>query len=171
MLVIKNWQPFVFAPELHRFISFHSPYSLLTSPSHLLCHRADPRRIVLDIKVLIRKLIAPENRRTPRSIPIQEIPALDHEVVHHAVELGALVAEWFVTAAFGLTGAEFAEVIGGLGDDFGVELDFNPAERLAWEELEGWWEGGRGKRTAERDVEEAYGVVGAQGHYGCEVRR
>lgn len=93
---------------------------------------------MLDIKVLIRKLIAPENRRTPRSIPIQEIPALDHKVVHHAVELGALVTEWFVTAAFGLAGAEFAEVFGGLGDDFGVELDFNPAERLAWEELEGW---------------------------------
>jgi hypothetical protein len=47
------------------------------------------------------------------------------------MELGALVALRTSATAFGLSGTELAEILGGLRDEFAEELHFDAAEGLA----------------------------------------
>ena len=101
----------------------------------------------LQPSLLVRKLPRPIDRRTPRPVAVDEIPALDHEIADHAVEAAVLVALRPAQVVLRLAGAELAEVLGGAGHLVGVEQHFDAAEGLA----------------AQGDVEEDGGVFG--GHF------
>ena len=53
-------------------------------------HGEEPRPGVPADEILIREL-APVDAHAPRAVALEEVPALDHEVLDHAVELRALV--------------------------------------------------------------------------------
>ena len=105
---------------------------------------------------LIPKLPRPIDARAPRPVTVDEVAALDHEVLDDAVELGALVALRAAHGVLGLTGAELAEVLGGARHGVGVQLHFDAAEGFA----------------AESDVEEDDGVLcGGGGRHSCGCDR
>ena len=111
----------------------------------------------LQPSLLVRKLPRPINRRAARPVPIDEIPALDHEIADHAVEAAVLVALRPAQVVFRLARAELAEVLGGAGHFVGVEQHFDAAQGLA----------------AEGDVEEDGGVFcrcggGCWGGHCCD---
>lgn len=54
-------------------------------------HRQQPRLIMHQLKILIRKRLRAIDTRAARPIPIQEITPLDHKLLDHAVEFRALV--------------------------------------------------------------------------------
>jgi hypothetical protein len=88
---------------------------------------------------------------------------------YDAVELAAFVALRAPEVVLGLTGAELAEILGGLGDDISKELELDPSEGLSYAALVDGDGGGRyhvitrtgsrkhrGKklRTSQGDIEE-----------------
>jgi hypothetical protein len=54
---------------------------------------------------------------------------------YDAVELAALVALRAPEVVLRLTGAELAEVLGGLGDDISEELELDPSEGFSYTAL------------------------------------
>ena len=70
---------------------------------------------MLQGEVLVRELVAVDGLATS-SVVVGEVTTLAHEVGDDPVEGGALEAETL------LSGAEGAEVLGGLGDDVGTKL-------------------------------------------------
>jgi hypothetical protein len=62
--------------------------------------------------------------RSQRTIAIGEVSTLDHKVLDHAVEGGALITEAL------LAGAESSEVLGGLGHRLAVETNDDLAHGL-----------------------------------------
>ena len=84
-------------------------------------------------EILVGKLARAVDGGGATAVAVDEVAALDHEVLDDAVELAALVAEG--AAAGGgavLARAELAEVLGGAGDGVGAEEHLDAAERLAW---------------------------------------
>ena len=53
-------------------------------------HGQQPTPLVLQLEVLVRKLLTVDGL-APRAVALGEVTALDHEVLDHAVELGALL--------------------------------------------------------------------------------
>lgn len=86
-------------------------------------HRQDTRSSVLQLEVLIRELPA-VNGLPSGSVVVREIATLTHKLRDDAVECGSLVTEAV------LTGAQRSEVLGSSWNNFGVELEGYPAERL-----------------------------------------
>lgn len=160
---MKNWQPLVLGPEFcnaHPSLAIHPTHH--PSPrqpndkkgkekekSETYRHTQHPSLIMpqLQPRLLIRKLPRPIHRRAARSIAINEIPSLHHEIADNAVEAAVLVALRPAQVVFRLARAELAEVLGGAGHLVGVEQHFDAAEGLA----------------AQGDVEEDGGVFG--GHF------
>jgi hypothetical protein len=71
------------------------------------------------LEVLVLKLL-PVYALAASSIALSKVAALDHEGLDDPVEDGALVVQRFARGADAfLAGAEGAEVLGGLGDDWG----------------------------------------------------
>ena len=118
-------------------------------------HRKQPSSIMPHLKRLVRKRLRPVDGRAPRPIPVDEVPALHHEVLDHAVELAALVPLRPAEVVLRLARAELAEVLGGAGGGRGEELHFDAAEGFA----------GQG------EVEEDYGVGLGVGHCGYRCFR
>lgn len=82
---------------------------------------------MLDLEILILKLGAVD-ALTTRPIAGCEVAALDHELLDHAVEKGALVVQWLAGFALALfTGTEGAKVLCRLGDDIVVQLEGDAA--------------------------------------------
>jgi hypothetical protein len=65
------------------------------------------------------------NRLAARSVPLGEVPALEHETRDDAIEHGALISKPM------LTRRELAEVPRCLGYYIVVELEYDSSERLA----------------------------------------
>lgn len=84
-------------------------------------HRQNSGASVGQSKVLVLKLLAVD-RLASRAVVIGEVTSLAHEVGDHTVEGGALVPEPF------LSGAERTEVLGGLGNNIGSQLDNDSAQ-------------------------------------------
>jgi len=80
--------------------------------------------LVLQLEVFISKLVA-INRLSSGAVVVGEIASLAHELGDDAMEAGALESEAL------LTGAESAEILGGLGNDVGPQRHNNAAQRLA----------------------------------------
>lgn len=156
---MKNWQPLVFGPEfckksIKSISQRINPTNPLPSPSlprkdFTYRHTQHPPLIMPHLQpgLLVRKLPRPIHRRAARSIAINEIPSLHHEIADNAVEAAVLVALRPAQVVFRLARAELAEVLGGAGHLVGVEQHFDAAEGLA----------------AQGDVEEDGGVFG--GHF------
>jgi len=79
-------------------------------------HREQTRSIVLQFKVLIRKLVTVDGLASG-SIATGEVATLEHEVGNDSVERGALVSESI------LAGAELFEIFRGLRDNLVVEVE------------------------------------------------
>jgi hypothetical protein len=98
--------------------------------------------------LLVLELPRTIDRSTPRSVSINEIAALDHEVFDDTVEFAAFVALRTAQVVFRLASAELAEIFGSARHAVGVELHFDASEGFA----------------AKGDVEEDDGVFGGGGH-------
>lgn len=92
-------------------------------------HTQHPRPIMppLQPTPLILKTPRPVHTRTARSIAINEVSSLDHEILDDAVEARTLVALRSVEVVAGFARAELAEVLGGARDGVGVEEHLNAA--------------------------------------------
>ena len=78
---------------------------------------------MLLLEVLIWELFSID-RLSSGSVSTSEISSLDHEVRDDAVELGSLEVEWLSRLSDSLlSGAQGTEVLSGLWDDVGVELN------------------------------------------------
>ena len=84
-------------------------------------------------KILIRKTLRAIDRRRPRAVAVQEVSALNHEVLDDAMEFAAFVALWAAEMSFRFSCAELAEVLCCAGDDVCEELHFDAAEGLTAE--------------------------------------
>lgn len=82
-------------------------------------------------EILIRKSLGPIDRRAPRAIPIQEIPALNHEIFNHAVEATVLVALRPPETVLRFACAVSPEVLRGAWHDVREEFHLYPTEGFA----------------------------------------
>ena len=73
---MKNCEPFVFGPE---FCAFHQPAPILPSEtSH--SHAEQAGRIMLQLKILVGKGLSTIDACTTRTVTVQEVTSLDHEI-------------------------------------------------------------------------------------------
>jgi len=101
--------------------------SLATILSHIFAlmltwsgigHRQQERLVVLEVEVLVIELLAVYGF-SASAIALREVSTLYHELLDDTVENGALVVQRLARLAGApLSGAEGAEVLGGLGDDW-----------------------------------------------------
>lgn len=104
-------------------------------------HRQQPRPIMHKREIFIRKRLSSIHARAARSIAVQEVSPLNHEILDDTVEFGALVALGAAEVVFRLAGAELAEILGGARDGVGVEEHFDAAEGFTVQgevEEDGW---------------------------------
>ena len=85
------------------------------------------------IKILVRKTLRTIDSRRSRPIAINEITALNHEVLDHSMELASLVALRSPKMILYLAGAILTEGLGRSWDCVREKLHFHAAERLAAE--------------------------------------
>ena len=86
-----------------------------------------------EIEILIRKRLSTVDACASGAVAINEVAALTHETLDHAVEFRAFVSLRTVLAGSGLASAKLAEVLCGSGDGVGEELHFDPAEGFGGE--------------------------------------
>lgn len=86
---------------------------------------------MLQHEILIRKGAGAVDGNGASAVAVEEVSALDHEILDHAVEPGALVALRSALGVFRLAGAELAEVFGRLGGDVCEEFHLDAAERFS----------------------------------------
>jgi len=87
-------------------------------------HAQPSGAVMFEVEVLVGEFLS-EDALAAGSVSAGEVSSLDHEVLDDAMEFGSLVSE-----AFG-AGAEFGEVLGGLGDDFSEQPHHDAARILA----------------------------------------
>eukprot|EP00308_Calcidiscus_leptoporus_P018202 CAMPEP_0119368368 /NCGR_PEP_ID=MMETSP1334-20130426/15028_1 /TAXON_ID=127549 /ORGANISM="Calcidiscus leptoporus, Strain RCC1130" /LENGTH=194 /DNA_ID=CAMNT_0007384993 /DNA_START=272 /DNA_END=856 /DNA_ORIENTATION=- len=84
-------------------------------------HREHARALMLQLKIFVGELVAVDGLAA-RAVVVGEVATLAHEVGNDAVEAAAREAKAL------LPGAKRAEVLGGLGDLFIVQIHHDPAE-------------------------------------------
>lgn len=86
---------------------------------------------MLQHKILILESAGSVDASLTSAVAVEEVAALDHEALDYAVEAGVFVALGLPLWVFGFSGAELAEVFGGLWDDVFAELNEDSAEWLS----------------------------------------
>lgn len=94
-------------------------------------HREQVGRVVLEGEVLVGEGGVVVDRGRARAVRVQEVAALDHEVLDHAVEFAALVALRAAERRLVHARAVLAEVLGRQGHRLRVEEEFDAAEGFA----------------------------------------
>lgn len=107
---------------------------------------------MLQRKVLISEFRSAIDTRAARSVAVQKVPALEHEVLDHSVEFAVLVALRPARGTIRLARAELSEILCCARYDICEELELDAAKRLA----------------AQSDVEEDDWIGLLFGHGECE---
>jgi len=87
--------------------------------------------IMLHVKILIFKGLVTPDASGSRSITIQKVTALTHEVGDDSVEFGPFVSLWSTHRILGFARAELPEVFGSFGNNIREELESDATQALA----------------------------------------